>query len=288
MARVSVLIRARNEEKLLGHTLNALERQSLQDFEIILVDSGSTDRTLEIAQEFQRVRIIEIPPHTFTFGYALNVGTQDARGDIIVNLSAHAVPTGTDFLEAYLPHFTDPSIAGVYGRQVTLPEHRGLRATLLSAGFGPDTKPDTLVPYYFSNVNGAVRKSCWEECPFDQTMTGSEDWAWAKAMLERGYRIVYEPKAEVYHSHDETLIQIFRRARREAVGMKTIDRGLQQRFFGRLTWLCLARTCMRSVTNHWQHSLVTLKRPDVALYAVPYRIFLDLGYFFGWKRELHP
>ena len=111
----TVLIRAKDEEAFLGDVLDALEGQTVRDFDVVLVDSGSRDRTLAIARRFERVRIVRIPPERFTFGMALNAGIREARGPVIVNLSAHAVPTAPTYLEAIVAGFADPAVAGVVG-----------------------------------------------------------------------------------------------------------------------------------------------------------------------------
>ena len=69
----SIIIRAKNEEALIGEVLTAVYEQTVRDIEVILVDSGSTDRTLEIARKFP-LKIIEIRPEEFTYGRALNIG----------------------------------------------------------------------------------------------------------------------------------------------------------------------------------------------------------------------
>src|SRR4030066_1052634 len=95
---ISVLIRTKNEEKYLGQTLSVIFSQTRKDIEVLIVDSGSTDKTLEAAREFP-VTIFEIKPKDFTWGYALNYGFQRASGKYIVCLSAHALPQSEYWLE---------------------------------------------------------------------------------------------------------------------------------------------------------------------------------------------
>ena len=87
--RASVIIRCYNEADHIGKLLHGLSQQSMQNFEIILVDSGSTDGTIEIAEEYGVDEIVYIDPEDFSFGRALNYGCEAARGDICVFASAH-------------------------------------------------------------------------------------------------------------------------------------------------------------------------------------------------------
>ena len=91
MSKISIVIRTKNEEKYLAQTLDMLIAQKEMDFEIIIVDSGSTDRTLDIIKNYH-VKLIEIKPEEFTYGYALNIGAEAASGEYLLNLSAHAIP----------------------------------------------------------------------------------------------------------------------------------------------------------------------------------------------------
>src|SRR3990172_2230244 len=114
----SLVIRTKNEEALLAQTLSRVFSQTLDNIEVILVDSGSTDRTLAIAREFP-VKIIEIRPQDFTYGRALNVGYAQAQSNLLVSLSAHAIPLTRDWLMLLLDHFEDPRVAGVWGEETT-------------------------------------------------------------------------------------------------------------------------------------------------------------------------
>lgn len=209
----SIIIRAKNEQAFLGETLSRVYAQTVQDIEVILVDSGSTDRTLETARGFP-VDIIEIPPREFTYGRALNLGSARARGNALVNLSAHALPLTDEWLARLLGHFEDPHVAGVWGSQ---------RA---SVDGPPSTRvySQDLAMYLrdvcdgFSNANGAVRRALWQQRPWREDLPGSEDKEWAYWALSSGHRLVFDGRAEVFHHHDESLLRVWRRAHREHAG----------------------------------------------------------------------
>jgi len=209
----SIIIRTKNEEALLGETLARVRAQTVLDFEVIVVDSGSTDRTLEIARSF-RVEIIEIPAREFTYGRSLNLGSERARGDVLVNLSAHALPLTHEWLAHLLGHFADPQVAGAWGGQTAdmrgSPSPRVYSQDL--AGYLRD------VYLGFSNANGAVRRSLWQTRRWREDLPATEDKEWAHWALTSGHRLVFDGRAEVFHYHQESTIQIWRRAHREHAG----------------------------------------------------------------------
>ncbi len=112
----SIIIRAYNEEKHIGRLLEGIRQQTVRDVEILLVDSGSTDGTVVIAESFG-ARIIRIPSTEFTFGRSLNLGIRAATRELIVIASAHVYPVYPDWLEALLRPFEDTKIALAYGKQ---------------------------------------------------------------------------------------------------------------------------------------------------------------------------
>jgi rhamnosyltransferase len=214
--RVSVVIRAKNEARWIGESLDAVFGQRLDgDFEVVLVDSGSTDGTLEIVRRFPS-HLIEIAPESFTYGRALNIGIEAARGEFIASISAHSTPADDTWLGNLLEPFGDPSVAGVYGRQLprdnaTLMELLGMR---LSGVMDDRARRHTRNPM-FSNANGAYRRALCLATAFDEEVWGAEDLAWARAMLRVGYEISYQPTAAVYHSHGEPFLRHVRRTLRD-------------------------------------------------------------------------
>jgi glycosyltransferase involved in cell wall biosynthesis len=112
----SIVIRAYNESQHLGRMLEGISRQTLKDVEIILVDSGSTDSTVSIAESFG-ARIVRIPSDEFTFGRSLNFGVRAATQEFIVIASAHIYPVYPDWLETLLRPFEDERVALTYGKQ---------------------------------------------------------------------------------------------------------------------------------------------------------------------------
>lgn len=203
-ATVGVVIRTLNESELLGRCLETLHAQEGGvDVDVVVVDSGSTDSTLRIA-EAGGARIVELSPAEFDYSKALNVGIEAVRGDVVVSLSAHAIPSSDRWLAQMCAPFDDPRVAGVTSRQVPWPDapwqeverlQRQFDGTPRSWGLGDE---DELL---FSNAASAIRRDVWSEEPF--TLPAVEDLEWARRVVDRGWSIVYEPAASVYHSHHE-------------------------------------------------------------------------------------
>ena len=220
----SIIVRAFNEEKHIGRLLTGLNQQARQDFELILVDSGSTDRTREIAAgdswDFP-VKVLQIEPERFSFGRSLNSGIREARGEIIVMVSAHVYPVYPDWLEKLIHPFDDTRIGLAYGKQ------RGGETTRFSehqifARWFPDQSKVQEVSPFCNNANAAIRKGLWLEHQYDETLSGLEDLEWAHWTVDQGYSISYVAEAEIVHIHEDTPRGVYNRYKREAMGFKRI------------------------------------------------------------------
>jgi rhamnosyltransferase len=216
----SVVIRAYNEEKSIGRLLEGICRQTIRDVEVILVDSGSTDATAAIAAQYG-AKMVHIPPAEFTFGRSLNLGLGVATHDLVAIASAHVFPVYPDWLERLLEPFADPVVALTYGKQ------RGNESSKFSenqifARWFPDQSDPRQENAFCNNANAAVRHSVWEMHPYDETLTGLEDLAWAKWVKEHGNAITYVPEAEIIHVHNETARGVMNRYQRESMAFKKI------------------------------------------------------------------
>ena len=216
----SIVIRAYNEEKYIGRLLEGIKHQTLKDTEIILVDSGSTDRTVAIAEAYG-ARVIRIPSAEFTFGRSLNVGIRAAAQEFIVIASAHVYPVYPDWLASLLNPFDDENVALSYGKQRGPDSAKFSEQQIFRQWYSHISKPQQETAFC-NNANAAIRKSLWGENPYDETLTGLEDLAWAKWATEQGYGIAYVAEAEITHVHNEKPHGVFNRYRREAMAFKKI------------------------------------------------------------------
>lgn len=194
---VSIVVRTRNEERWIDKCLEAIASQEYVNHEVIIVDNESTDATLKKVQAFD-VTVLSISE--FRPGEALNDGIRASRGDIIVCLSAHCIPTSPQWLSHLVAPLRDQRVAGVYGRQEPLPFSDPHDKRDLLTVFGLDTKIQERDPF-FHNANSALRRSTWEQFPFDEHVKNLEDRVWGQAVINAGMTIVYEPSASVYHWH---------------------------------------------------------------------------------------
>lgn len=216
----SVVIRAFNEERHLPVLFEAMERQSVRPDEVILVDSGSTDGSVRIGNDYG-ARVLHIAKNDFSFGRSLNMGVEAARGEFVVIASAHVYPSDERWFERILEPFKDPDVALVYGGQQGDARTRFSEHQVFRQWFPPVSSSDQ-THAFCNNGNAAVRRSIWETLRYDEQVPGLEDVQWAKRAMERGNRIVYQADARVVHVHDETDTQVYRRYRREAIGLRSV------------------------------------------------------------------
>ncbi len=217
----SIVIRALNEERWLPDVFGALRRQRYRDFEVILVDSGSVDRTRDIAAA-EGARIICLRSEDFTFGHSLNVGIEAARGDLIAILSAHAIPADEEWLERLTAPLRDEGIAMVYGGQRGHDCSKFAEARDFERIFPRQGRFEDLEKPFANNANSAVKRQLWSAHPFDEGLPGLEDIEWAKYWSQHGQQTVYQPQACVIHVHTETWPQVRRRYYREGMAARWV------------------------------------------------------------------
>lgn len=221
MIETSIVIRTFNEEKYLPSLLDGLVKQTYSDFEVVVVDSGSFDRTHEIAQQ-RTDRLVKIRPDDFTFGYSLNVGIQNSTGRFIVIVSAHTSPINENWLANLVAPLHNERVAMVYGQQRGQGCSKFGEYLDFERKFGTERKVLTPPDSFANNANSAVRRDLWEQHPFDETLPGLEDIEWARYWMERGYQVLYEPAAGIYHIHNENWTQVRHRYYREGQAAKWI------------------------------------------------------------------
>jgi rhamnosyltransferase len=219
MVDCSISILTRNEELNIGDCLQAVFSQKFDGkFEVVLIDSGSTDATVDIARRFP-VRIEQIRPEEFHHARTRNFAAGLGEGAIIVNLSGDAIPASDAWLQELLANFNDPSVGAVYGRQLPKPACTTERQDTFDSIYGdqrivkdPTRRNEIGYRFYhFSDVNSALRRRMWEKIPYPEDFKTFEDLAVAKRILDAGWKIVYEPNASVYHSHHYSAQQLLKR-----------------------------------------------------------------------------
>ena len=218
----SVIIRTYNEEKHLPELLEAIKNQdkSLVDIETVIVDSGSTDKTLQIAEQFN-CRITYIKKEDFTVGRSLNIGCEFAKGEFLVFISGHCIPVKNDWIQQLVKPLIECKAVYSYGQQIGRDTTKFSELQVFKK-FYPCQSHVPQVGYFCNNANAALLKSTWVEHNFDENLTGLEDMLLAKQLVEKRKHIAYIATAPVYHIHDETWHQIKVRYEREAIALQHI------------------------------------------------------------------
>jgi len=275
-ASISIVIRALNEATHIGRLLASLRSQTLQPDEVVLVDSGSSDQTVAIAEQFE-CRILHMPPSEFTFGRALNWGCDFAKGDILVFVSAHVYPLEPHWLEKLVEPFSDPKVGLSYGGQTG--DHRSNYAEiqLLKTWFPDKENLDQKEPFC-NNANCAVRRSLWEQHPYDEALTGLEDIAFAKQVLADDHKIAYIPDAQIAHVHEEGFRRILNRYRREAMAYQEIS-GRSE-----LSLTKAVTLAARNITGDIRAALNDGDATEIPS-AVSFRVAQFAGAYMGYRTE---
>ncbi|HEY1316268.1 MAG TPA: glycosyltransferase [Gaiella sp.] len=217
---ISVVIPVRNGGEDLGRCLAGIAAQRIdEEVEVVVVDSGSTDGSVEAARAAGAV-VTEIDPAEFGHGRTRNLGVAIAQGELVVFTSQDAVADD----ETWLAHLaaaarSGPDVAGAYGRQLPHADARPPERFFLDFLYGPEARVQrvredeelTFESTLFSNVNAAVPRWALERFPFRDDLTMSEDQEWSRRALRAGFALAYEPRAAVRHSHAYTIRSAFRR-----------------------------------------------------------------------------
>lgn len=246
--RATVAILAYNAEPWVRQQLEALREQRADfDWEILFIDSGSTDGTLEAIQNFPEIRLHQILNSEFGHGKTRNLAAKLAKGEVVVFITQDAIPENKDWLSALLQPFERPEVVCVFGRQIPRPDccptvKRDVIQTF--RGFGPDHRisyqqrddpqPDQAAEdrlRFFSDVNSAVRRDFLLDVIPYRDLAYAEDQAFGRDVIGAGYIKAYAPEAAVIHSHSYSLFKYFRRMYDEMAGLKqstgqTLDTGL--------------------------------------------------------------
>ncbi len=236
-----MIILTYNEQGNIRACLDGVFSQRIElPCEVIVVDSGSTDATVRIAREYD-VRLFAIERASFSHGRTRQFACEQARGDYLVTLVADAAPADEDWLRSLVDAVADDDmVAGAYSRQLpragagavethklknrrTGTEERVVHAVDSQEDYRSKQPRERMAVCGFDDVSSCRKRTVWEKIPIPDT-PWAEDLAWSKQALMQGYRVVFEPKSAVYHSHAETLWHSFRRA--------YLDQSVLQNWFG--------------------------------------------------------
>jgi rhamnosyltransferase len=234
---ISVVIPVKNGEGYLDSALRAVFSQKTDfRFEVVIVDSGSRDATLDIIKNYPACRLYQIKEKDFNHGLTRNFGISQAMGRYVILMTQDAVPCDRRWMGKLVDNIDrDGRVAGVYSSQIPH-KNASILAKIRTNNFFTSRR-EKIISYVddmerydklsagerhrfcnFDNVSSCIRRAVWENFKFSNAEFG-EDIEWAKRVLEAGYKIVYEPDSAVYHSHEYSAIDWYRRNR---VNYKTL------------------------------------------------------------------
>lgn len=303
---VSVVIPTYNGGKDFRRCLEGIFSQRVDfPFEVVCIDSGSRDGTLEVARAFP-VRVLQIPSSEFNHGLTRNLGIRESRGKYAVLLTQDAVPYDEHWLAPLVENFeADSRVAGVYSQQIPRPDcNPFIKARLKkwAAGrqervvqeIGDPERFESLPPLEklkiiaFDNVSSSLRREVWETIPFDKRNFG-EDVFWGYKVIRSGHRIVYEPRSKVVHSHNNSIWYEFKRVYLDHQNLNHLI-GLCTVPTFSLVFVC---SC-HGAGEYWRllrnEEMVALRRLLYGIKAVFFTLGQNLGQYLGahsnrWLKE---
>ena len=234
---VSIIVRSFNEGWALRETLPALQAQEYKPWELIVIDSGSTDGSVELIRKAEPRHFVQIQPHQYNPSRVMNRGMQLARADYGVYLNADATPQGRDWLGPLVRALRDAQTAAVFGRQIPRPDCQAVYACDYERCFGAKRQSQKW-DHFFSMVSSGIRKDIWSRRGFLETLQYSEDDEYTRWCRAQGYRVVYCPESVVMHSHNYTSEQAWRRNFGEGKALAAVWPGKRNDFNWPRTVLC--------------------------------------------------
>jgi rhamnosyltransferase len=216
---VSIVIPTLNAEKYLDSMLSSLI-QAVESSHIFLIDSSSNDKTFNISKGYD-IQFHTIQQCEFNHGKTRNLSLKFCNTDFVVFMTQDAQPVNSNFLNLLLEPFQmDPLVAATYSRQLPRKDAQFLEQLDRLIKYPNNDiiqSQETLSvlgsrAYYLSNSCAAYRMSFFRELggfPEDEIM--GEDAIFALKAISKGYKIIYTSRSEVYHSHNYTFVELFRR-----------------------------------------------------------------------------
>lgn len=216
---ISVVIPVLDGAEFLDEVLTAVTGQVIAEpFEVLVIDSGSTDGSLEIVAAHPGVHLIEIDKREFGHGRTRNFGVQQTSGELIAFLTQDATPASEHWLAAYRDAFNSAANLGAaFGPHLPRDGVSPLMARMLNDHFaefgGQDGRPVLQLPgdsTFLSNSNSCISRAAWEAAPF-RDIAYAEDQAFGVDVFRNGFAKAYVPGAAALHSHDYGMVESFKR-----------------------------------------------------------------------------
>src|SRR4051812_26297741 len=261
--QVTIIMRSYNEAWALRDTLPALRAQEYRNWELIVIDSGSTDGSVELIRAAQPRHFTQILPHDYQPSRVMNHGMSLAQTETTIFLNADATPQNSNWLRPLALALQEPRNAAVFGRQIPRPDCEAVYAHDYDRCFGPQ-RESAHWEHFFSMVSSGLRKDVWAKRGFLESMQYSEDDEYTRWCRAQGYEVVYRPDSVVMHSHNYTPRQAYKRSFGEAWALADVWHGTANDFnLSRSVWLGWLRDiwgdlrfCRRTGrVAQWRHTL---------------------------------
>lgn len=217
---VSVIVPTLNAEKEIRQLLSALLGQDFPPEEILVIDSSSEDKTVKICEEFSKVQVIRIPREDFDHGKTRDMAVRRSKGEIIAFLTQDAIPADAGFLGKLISPLKNSEVAVSVGRQLPKQDASKMEALVRRFNYpsesnirSADDIPRMGIKAFFcSDSCAAYRKDVYLALGgFEYPLKSNEDMFFAAKALQNGYRVVYTADASVYHSHNFSLREQYKR-----------------------------------------------------------------------------
>jgi len=208
---VSIIMRSYNEAWALRETLPALLSQDYRNWELIVIDSGSTDGSQALLQAVRPAHFVQITPAEYNPSRVMNQGMRLARFDRCLFLNADATPQGPNWLRPLVDALQNPRVAACFGRQIPRPECHAVFACDYDRCFGPE-RESVKWGHFFSMVSSGLRRDVWAKRGFREDLQYAEDDEYTRWCKAQGYEINYVPESIAMHSHNYTPEQARKRS----------------------------------------------------------------------------
>lgn len=277
-------MRSFNEGWAIQGSIDGVFQQDFEgDIELIIIDSGSSDDSIQIIQRDGRAKLIEIPLGTYVPGPVLNMGAREAGHDWIVYLNADAQPQDSSWLKELLePCLKDPKHGVAFSRQVPRSDCKAVYAHDYDRCFGPE-RESVNWDHFFSMVSCATHRSVLEAVPIREDLQYAEDDEWTRRLIREGYQVHYAIASVAIHSHNYSLRESYKRSFGDAKAMaatsKVHPKNVNLHYYVLLGWV---KDAMRDLQWCLKHG-----RLMGIFYAVMVRLAQRLGrragHHAGWK-----
>ena len=212
-APLSVVMRSMNDGPLIGATLKSVYSQDYPGgVELIHIDSGSHDNTVEIIKSTNPRKLIQIRPEEYVPGVVLNRGMRESQSEWVVFLNSDAEPANNRWLSELVAAAQSAEKTGtVFSRQIPRPDCKAVYVHDYDRCFGP-ARESASWDHFFSMVSCIVNRRAWEEQPFREDLQYAEDDEWSRRLKATGWKVLFAEKSVAIHSHNYTIKQAYRRS----------------------------------------------------------------------------